>query len=93
TLLLLTHLYCVSLAGSRSSPVAGAVIGVLFIILLGAVICMYMRKRRKTPGRQGEVDEVVYSSVDHKPPKKQKAAAPTVTQGESSCVYAEVRRK
>ncbi|KAI1887865.1 hypothetical protein AGOR_G00194900 [Albula goreensis] len=40
-------------AGSRSSPVAGAVIGVLFIILLGAVICMYLKKRRKTPGRQG----------------------------------------
>ncbi|KAI1887861.1 hypothetical protein AGOR_G00194860 [Albula goreensis] len=44
-------------------------------------------------GHSGASDDTVYSNVNHKSPKKQKAAAPRATQGESSCVYAEVRRK
>ncbi|KAI1887859.1 hypothetical protein AGOR_G00194840 [Albula goreensis] len=49
------------------------------------------QKEQTTP--MGASDDTVYSNVNHKRPKKQEAAAPTVTQGESSCVYAEVRRK
>ncbi|KAG9333258.1 hypothetical protein JZ751_012912, partial [Albula glossodonta] len=44
-------------------------------------------------GQTGASDDTVYSNVNQKRPKKQEAATPRTTQGESSCVYAEVRRK
>ncbi|KAG9333253.1 hypothetical protein JZ751_012907, partial [Albula glossodonta] len=44
-------------------------------------------------GQTGASDDTVYSNINHKSPKKQKTASPRAAQGESSCVYAEVRRK
>ncbi|KAG9333249.1 hypothetical protein JZ751_012903, partial [Albula glossodonta] len=70
TLLLLTHLYCVSVAGKWSNsplvPAVGAGIGVV-LILLGSII--YLKKKSKTPRtehKRDPPDEITYADINHR---------------------------